>query len=86
VGQELIAAFYDYQWHLVLDPLYDKFQGWKAGELSHDEIDEAIHITHKSCQEVYNLFLNKRDLLARMIQFNEDWFPKWVKDHPRPVE
>ena len=24
--QELIDAFYDYQWHLVLDPLYEQFQ------------------------------------------------------------
>lgn len=35
--QEMLAAYYDYQWRLVLAPLYDKFQGWKAGKTSHDE-------------------------------------------------
>ncbi len=82
--QELIDAFYDYQWHLALDPLYEKFQGWKAGKISHDEMDQAIHETHKECQDVYNLFTAKRDFLVKAIQFNEDWFPQWEKDHPRP--
>jgi len=84
--QEMIDAFHDYQWHLVLDPLYEKFQAWKAGEFSHDEMDEAIHKTHKSCQDVYNLFTNKREFLVGAIQFNEDWFPQWLADHPKPGE
>lgn len=84
--QEMIDASYDYQWHLVLDPLYEQFQRWKAGEVSHDEMDEAIHKTHKACQQVYSLFARKRDFLVGVIQFNEEWFPKWVKDHPKPKE
>jgi hypothetical protein len=84
--QELIDDFYDFQWHLVLDPLYEQFQRWKNGELSHQEMDEAIHKTHKECQEVYSLFNAKRDFLVRIIEFNEDWFPNWVKAHPKPVE
>ena len=84
--QEMIDAFQDYQWHLVLDPLHEQFQQWKAGEVSHLELDEAIYKTHKACQEVYGLFTNKHDFLAHAIQSNEDWFPKWVKDHPKPAE
>jgi len=84
--QEMIDAFYDYQWHLALDPLYEQFQKWKAGELSHLDIDEAIHKTHKVCQGVYSLFMSKHDFLASAIQLNEDWFPQWEKDHPRPVD
>ena len=38
---------YDYRWCQVLDHLYDKFQRWKAGELTHWDMDEAIHKTHK---------------------------------------
>lgn len=49
--QETIDAFHGYQWHLVLDPLYEQFQRWKAGEVSHLEMDEAIHKTHKACQQ-----------------------------------
>ena len=82
--QEMIDAFHDDQWHLVLDPLYEQFQRWKAGEVSHLEMDEAIHKTHKACQQVYSLFTTKRDFLVSIIQFNEDWFPEWVKEHPRP--
>jgi hypothetical protein len=84
--QEMIDAFHDYQWRLTLDPLYDKFQRWKAGDVSHYEMDEAIHKTHKACQKVYSLFTSKRDFLVSAIQFNEDWFPGWVKEHPRPKE
>ena len=84
--QEMIDAYYDYQWRLTLDPLYDKFQHWRVGETSHDEMDEAIHKIHKSCQDVYKLFTTKRDLLVRIIQFNEDWFSQWIKDHPKPAE
>ena len=47
--QEMIDAYYDYQWHQVLDPLYEKFQQWQAGNFSHDEMDGAIHTTHRSC-------------------------------------
>jgi hypothetical protein len=82
--QEMIDAFHDYQWHLVLDPLYEQFQRWKAGQVSHLEMDEAIHESHKACQEVYSLFTNKRDFLVKAIQFNEDWFPRWLQDHPKP--
>ena len=82
--QEMIDAFYDYQWRLVLNPLYEQFQKWKAGELSHVEIDEAIHKSHKECQGVYGLFMNNHDFLAKAISQNEDWFPQWEKDHPRP--
>ena len=82
----MIDAYYDYQWRLTLDPLYDKFQQWKAGELSHDEMDQAVHQTHKSCQDVYNLFTTKRDLLVRIIEFNQVWFLQWAQGHPKPEE
>ena len=63
MGTGVIDAFYDYkrsshvdQWHLVHNPLYEQFQRWKAGEVSHLEIDEAIPKMHKACQKVYGLF------------------------------
>jgi len=37
--QEMIDDYYDYQWHVALDPLYNKFQSWKAGEVAHTEIE-----------------------------------------------
>jgi hypothetical protein len=82
----MLDAYYDYQWRLILDSLYEKFQEWKAGKISHSEMDKAIHKTHKSSQNVYSLFTTKRDFLVRVIHFNEGWFSQWVKDHPQPAE
>ncbi len=82
--QALLDAYYDYRWHEVLDPLYNKFQRWKAGELEHDDMDHAIHQTHKETRQLYGIFLQKREVLVRAIQFNREWFPAWVKDNPPP--
>jgi hypothetical protein len=59
--QSLLDAYYDYRWREVLEPLYQKFQQWKAGELDHMGMDEATHQTHKQTQEVYAFFTQKRD-------------------------
>jgi len=83
--QALIDAYYDYRWRQVLQPLHDDFQRWAAGELAHDALDHAIHQTHKKTQELYRLFAESRQWLVRAIQFDEDWFQVWVKDHPAPV-
>jgi len=82
--QALTDAYCDYRYHQVLDPLYDQFQRWKAGEFSHADIDKAIHLTHKKNQELYRLFTERRDYLVKLIQFDEEWFGEWVKDHPPP--
>jgi hypothetical protein len=41
--QDLIDAYYDYYYHQILDALYEQFQQWKAGELTHEDMDQAIH-------------------------------------------
>lgn len=83
--QALLDAFYDYRWREVLEPLYQKFQQWKAGELDHLVISEAIHRTRKETQAVYSIFTMKRDILVRALQFNEEWFQEWVKENPPPA-
>jgi len=83
--QALIDAYYDYHWREVLEPLYQKSQQWKVGELDHIDMSEAIHQTHKQTQEVYRFFTEKRVWLVRVIQLNEAWFQEWVKDNPPPV-
>jgi hypothetical protein len=82
--QSMIDAFYDYRWHQVLDPLYEKFKHWEAGELDHAVMDQAIHQTHRLTQELYGIFNLNHEILARSIQLNEDWFHSWLKDHPPP--
>ena len=82
--QALIDDYYDHRWRQVLDPLYDKFQSWKAGELTHHDMDQAIHETHKQNQELYKLFRESRSFLVGLIQWDREWFEGWVADHPPP--
>jgi hypothetical protein len=82
--QALIDDYYDHRWRQVLDPLYDKFQRWKAGELDHYDMDQAIHETHKQNQELYKLFRESRSFLVGLIQWDRKWFEGWVEDHPQP--
>jgi len=82
--QALIDAYYDYRWRQVLDSLYEQFQRWKAGELTHADMDRAIHETHKQNQDLYRLFRENRRLLARLIQWDRAWFDGWLVDNPPP--
>jgi hypothetical protein len=52
--------------------------------VEHADLDRAIHETHKQSQQLYGLFTQSRNWLVRAIQFDEDWYPRWVKDHPAP--
>ena len=82
--QALINAYYDHSYHEVLDPLYDQFQRWKAGELTHDDINETIHKVHKENQRLYVFFSRSHKDLVQMIQWDQEWFATWVADHPPP--
>jgi hypothetical protein len=83
--QALIDDYYDYRWHEALDPLYGKFKRWEAGELTHEDMDQAIHETHKDNQIVYRLFAGeKRSSLVRLIQVDRTWFKAWVAVNPPP--
>ena len=81
---EMIAAFHDYRWKQLLEPLYGKFQAWKADTLSPDELNEALDKSYKERRDLDRLFYEKHDWLARILPLNEEWYPMWVNDHPKP--
>lgn len=83
--QALIDAYVDYRWHQLLDPLHEQLHRWERGELAHDDLDQAIHKTHKETQRLYGLFTERREMLVRMIQWDEEWFAPWHAEHPRPL-
>ena len=83
--QACFDDYYDFRNHLILDPLYEQFQLWKAGQLHHDDINLAIHKVHKDNQDIYTLFTRSQADLFTIIQFT-DWYKDWVKNHPMPVE
>lgn len=82
--QALIDDYYDYRRRQVLNPLYEKFKRWEAGELDHWDMDQAIHETHKENQGLFSLFSESRHFLVGMIQWDEEWFDEWVASHPPP--
>ena len=82
--QALTDDYDDYRWRQVLTPLCDKFKRWEAGELTHEDMDHAIHETHKENQQLYSLFTQSRSFLVGMIQWDEEWFEKWLVSHPPP--
>jgi hypothetical protein len=82
--QDLIDVYYDYYYHQILDPLYEQFQQWKVGKLTHEDMDQAIHNVHKENQKLYSFFTQRGKDLVWMIQCDQEWFTAWVPDHPPP--
>ena len=66
--RECIAAYYDKRMRELLDPLYDDFQKWKRGDLSHDELSDRIHEFHKENLKVNSLFRQNREFSLKLIE------------------
>lgn len=82
--QDLVSAYYDHRWRELLEPLYGQFQQWKAGQLSHEDLGQAIHEYYKENRERYKFFEHKRESLVLWIQWDRDWFEPWVAENPPP--
>jgi len=82
--QALIDAYYDYRWHQVLDPLAAAVRRWEAGELDHVDLARAAGRVRKGTSPIDYLFSEKREMLVRMIEFDEEWSGPWIAAHPRP--
>jgi len=82
--QALIDAYADHRWHQVLDPLHEQLHRWERGELTHDDLDQAIHQAHKETQRLYGLFTERRERLVRLIQWDQEWFTPWLAEHSPP--
>ena len=66
--REIIAAYYDKRMRELLDPLYDDFQKWKRGDLSHEELSDRIHELHKENQKGNSLLCQNREFLLNLIE------------------
>lgn len=69
--REMIDKYYDKKMREILQPLYEEFQRWKRGEISHYELSEAIHKCHKQNQKIYRLFQGSREFLLKLIEIEE---------------
>jgi hypothetical protein len=83
--QSLIDAYLDNYWRQVLQPLYDDFQRWHAGELTNDDLAQAIQRTYRQCQKVTDLRAHSPESLVGIIQFDDQWLVSWLKEHPKPT-
>jgi len=83
--QALIDAYYDHRWHEVLDPLVDAVRRWEAGALDHVDLARAAERVRKGVSPIDDVFSQKREMLVRMIEFDEEWSGPWIAAHPRPV-
>lgn len=82
--ESLLGDYYDFRWHEILDPLHEKMLLWKQGQLTHDDIDKAIHETHKETQSLGSFYNNHREYIISMAQLTERWFGPWLVEHPAP--
>jgi hypothetical protein len=83
--QRLIGDYYDYRWRRLIDPLCEKMQLWKDGNLSHAEMQQTLEGVHQEICEVRCLFRQRKDRLVNLIQhWDRDWFDNWLREHTPP--
>ncbi|MBU0495643.1 MAG: hypothetical protein KKA73_08110 [Chloroflexi bacterium] len=83
--QALVDDYYNYRWRKLMDPLCETFQGWKAGNVGHAEVDRAIEEAYKERCVMHSLFVQRRDRAVALIHlWDREWFDEWVQDHRPP--
>lgn len=81
----LVDDYHNYRWQQVMEPLCDKLQSWKAGEVSHEEMDQFLEHVHQQIWEMRNIFGQRRDRLVSLIQWwDREWFLQWVRRYSPP--
>ena len=85
--ETLTDAYWDYRWRKIMDPLCDTFQCWKAGELGHADVNDAIDEAYKEKCLVNNLLTYRPDRAAAVIQWwDREWFLEWIKENRPPAD
>ena len=83
--ERLIDDYRDYRWRQLMEPMCDKMQQWKAGELTHADMDQALEACHQQACEVRSLLNQREDRVVMLIQWlDREWFEEWVKRHSPP--
>ncbi len=83
----LVDDYYDYRWRQMLEPLCETFQRWKEGELTYEDVDQAIEKAYQEKVVLHNLFSQRRDRAAGLIQWwDHEWFEAWIAEHRPSAE
>ena len=83
--ERLVSDYYDHRWRTLMEPLCDKMQLWKAGKLSHADMDQTLERVHNQICELRNVLSQRHDRLVLLIQWlDREWFTEWVKEYSPP--
>ena len=85
--EALTEAYWDYRWREIMEPLCETFQRWKAGKLTHDDVNTAIDKAYKDKCAINSLLTQRYDRAAAIIQWwDREWFEAWIKDNRPPSD
>lgn len=83
--QALVDDYFTYRWEAVMEPLCDKLQLWKDGQVRHADMDTFLEQVHKQIWEIRNIFGQRRDRLVNLIQWwDREWFLEWIQEYEPP--
>ena len=83
--EKLAEDYRNYRWRQLMEPMCDKMEKWRAGELTYAEMDQALEECHQRACEVRSILTQRTDRLVTLIQWlDRDWFEAWVKEHSPP--
>ena len=85
--QALTDAYWDFRWRKIMEPLCETFQRWKAGEIGHEDVKDAIDEAYKEKCLVNNLLTYRADRAAAVIQWwDREWFLNWIEENRPPAD
>lgn len=83
--EKLVEDYRNYRWHQLMEPMCNKMERWKAGELTYAEMDQALEECHQQICELRNVLKQRTDRLVTLIQWlDREWFEEWVKNYSPP--
>ena len=80
--EALTEDYWNYRWTQIMEPLCETFQGWKAGEVGHADVDRAIDEAYREKCAINSLLSQRQDRAAAIIHlWDRDWFDGWIEAH-----
>ncbi len=82
--ETLLAAYRDYLYRRVLTPLAERVDQWRAEDITHEDLDAALHVAHTELQKVYALVTGPRRELAAAAVADRRWYEAFLAEVPPP--
>ncbi|MCL5744517.1 MAG: hypothetical protein M1541_11425, partial [Acidobacteria bacterium] len=66
--QELIDSYLEHRWALILTPLCEQLDRWKAGEHNYHDVVQAVRTARKADDTLQALVAKDRDWLVKSVR------------------